>query len=188
MSQAQWIEPWRTQILHYNLADTVDLNRILTELIGLGDLKDKEITTQNFCTPELTPSLYNAIEQGIFPKIREYAQQCWNFDIDKKGFDWYTWLVYNNGNEDGIAWHYHPNSHIATVFYPQVSTGDLIFTDPRGFAGRGYPDEIANKDFGKQRFRLKSGDVVIFPSYLPHYVEGLHNLRFAIPTDILFKY
>jgi hypothetical protein len=66
----------------------------------------------------------------------------------------------------------------------QTQGGVVRFHDPRFNANRGMlaPFASKHKDY---EFLPKSGDFLIFPSYLYHSVSTFHgNLRLIVPVDM----
>jgi uncharacterized protein (TIGR02466 family) len=74
--------------------------------------------------------------------------------------------------------HYHPNWHLSVVYYVEAGdpppsdnpeSGCLEFTDPRGAVGMFGLD---GSDFGKTyRIPAKTGRLLVFPSFLQHWVH-----------------
>ena len=84
--------------------------------------------------------------------------------------------------------HNHSGAHLSGVFYvlaeDNKSGGDIVFSDPRSNANRGY-DEWFDPMFDRLHHRPETGDFVIFPSFTYHHVNPYYsNLRIAIPVDL----
>jgi len=66
----------------------------------------------------------------------------------------------------------------------QDKGGEIIFTDPRQNANRGY-DNCFQEWFKPLKITPTCGDIVVFPSYLYHYVTTYQsNIRIALPVDL----
>jgi uncharacterized protein (TIGR02466 family) len=86
--------------------------------------------------------------------------------------------------------HVHPGAWYAGVVYLQCTdlTGDLIFYDPRPAAEVSlfYENLVQVGERGGFRLKPKTGDLVLFPGYLPHGVEPNSDteLRISISFNI----
>ena len=82
-----------------------------------------------------------------------------------------SWININRKNNFNMP-HCHPNSAFSGVIYLKANPtcGKINFRNPTP-AGA-YPiNDTINGYFGKWFFSPEPGDVLIFPSYLDHYVE-----------------
>jgi uncharacterized protein (TIGR02466 family) len=86
--------------------------------------------------------------------------------------------------------HVHPGSWYSGVVYLQCTdlTGDLIFSDPRPGADVSFVfQKLAHvEECGMFRFAPKTGDLILFPGFLPHAVEPNCDteLRISISFNI----
>jgi hypothetical protein len=56
--------------------------------------------------------------------------------------------------------------------------------DPRANANRGYKDQFKSM-FSNETYLPKSGEYLIFPSYLYHHtISFTGNMRIAMPVDL----
>jgi uncharacterized protein (TIGR02466 family) len=75
--------------------------------------------------------------------------------------------------------HSHPNSLLSGCYYVKTppNCGDIVFSDPRAQAlCMLFPVEVKNKyTVQTVRFHPQAGSIVLFPSWLIHYVETNKN-------------
>ncbi len=100
------------------------------------------------------------------------------------------WLT-GSGKNYASNFHNHKGAALSSIFYilcEEIDVGgEIYFTDPRQNSNRGYDNQFS-KWFDHLSFTPKSGDAVIFPSFLYHFVETYRgNIRIAMPVD-LFLY
>lgn len=137
------------------------------------------------------PELNDLKEKVFLPKFNKYLTETCNKGLDSWNYRLNGWLVsYGEGNS--LNYHNHRGSQLSSVLYiiadSEDNGGDIIFTDPRQNANRGY-DPLFNDWFEPFRFKPKCAEIVIFPSFLYHFVETYgSNVRLAMPVDLfLFK-
>lgn len=87
-----------------------------------------------------------------------------------------------------IPAHNHSGASLSAVFYllceDQDSGGELVLLDSRTNANRGYKDQFKNW-FENKLYLPKSGEYLIFPSYVYHHtLPFTGSLRLAIPVDL----
>jgi hypothetical protein len=147
-----------------------------TDINKINILEDKSDEVQEF------------VSKVIKPSFEEFLKSSLNLSFsDWKGYRLNGWLT-GSGKNYTLAHHNHRGSQISAVFYllceEQSAGGDIVFTDPRQNANRGY-DPLFENWFDPLIIKPKSGDIVIFPSYLYHFVETYQSsLRLALPVDL----
>jgi hypothetical protein len=137
----------------------------------------------------------NEVQKFIKKAIKPAFEQFLNLSLDLSFSDWngykmQGWLT-GSGKNYSMPHHNHAGSQISAVFYLLSDViddlekgGKILFTDPRQNANRGY-DRSFVKWFKPLEFSPKTGDVVVFPSYLYHHVQTYNsNIRLALPVDL----
>lgn len=125
----------------------------------------------------------------IYPAFNSFLSESLNKHItDWQGHKMKGWIAGTNNNNYSIGLHNHRGAQISAVFYlmceNQKSGGDITFTDPRQNSNRGY-DESFMPWFENLSFVPQTGDIIVFPSFLYHYVSTYqHNIRLALPVDL----
>lgn len=146
----------------------------------------KEKLGENLLDLDL-PEIAEWVQHEVYPAFDQYLFATTGRHIsDFYGYKFKSWLTGTQGNYHLIL-HNHSGSHYSGVFYllAEESTqgGQLVFSDPRSNANRGY-------DFGREQFdythiQPRTGDVYIFPSFLYHFVMPYAGtLRLCVPVDL----
>ena len=178
---------WSTPVYHRKMNDSLReefINRIIqdydifdppSDYSKINILQDKATEVQQFLHGEVLPS---------------FDEFC-NLTLDKTLSDWTGHRVtgWITGSSKGyrMKLHNHAGAQFSAVFYllceEQEKGGEIVFTDPRQNANRGYDRNFA-KWFEPLQISPKSGDILVFPSYLYHTVLTYHsNLRLVMPVD-----
>lgn len=131
-------------------------------------------------------------EEVVIPTFDQFLKETLGVGIDdwKGGYRTHAWIT-GTGKDYSINYHNHGGAQVSAVFYIMCekynSGGEICFTDPRQNSNRGY-DAKFSKWFEHLKFTPESGDCVVFPSFLYHFVSTYQgNIRLAIPVD-LFLY
>jgi hypothetical protein len=85
--------------------------------------------------------------------------------------------------------HNHSGSYLSAVFYllceENDKGGEIVLQDPRFNANRGYKEEY-NNWFNNEIMTPKTGQFIIFPSFLYHTVKTFYGkIRLAMPVDLI---
>lgn len=130
-------------------------------------------------------------KEVVYPTFDKFLKETLGKGIaDWNGHRMKGWVAsYHDGSS--LAYHNHRGSQISAVFYllceERSRGGAITFTDPRQNANRGY-DESFLPWFEQVSLTPETGDIVVFPSFLYHYVATYQsNIRIAMPVD-LFLY
>jgi hypothetical protein len=193
---------WPTTILKTKIKDKILLEKIVNYII-INYLKEtpnkldshevdvrgeKNLLNDNF--------FKEFKENEIIPVFEKYLKDELNIDLRKKKYYLKSWL---NGpgvrSNDGysMAEHNHSGSHLSAVFYllneNENLGGCLNIRDPRGNANRGYQvNPNFSKMFDDKRLEPKTGDIILFPSFVYHGVETFYGkLRLSMPVDLILE-
>jgi hypothetical protein len=167
------------------------LQKILTDphasnIINIPDgekstdiLNDESVEVQNFKNKIIYPAFDNYLKSTLGRSISDWG-----------GYKFKSWLI-KGSNSYNVNYHNHRGSQITSVFYLLVDElgpgGNVTFTDPRQNSNRGY-DSSFLPWFDPLIITPKTGDFVIFPSFLYHFVSTYGGgVRIAMPVD-LFLY
>jgi len=90
--------------------------------------------------------------------------------------------------------HIHPNSYLSGIIYVKapLNCGNTTFSDPRPAARMMEPDyyEFNNNNSGVFRIKPSKGDILFWPSWLPHGVEKGSNQgtdRVVVAFNVMIK-
>lgn len=138
-------------------------------------LEDGSSIMQRFKSEVVLPSFNNFLRNTINKELSDWS-----------GFKAKAWLIGTSKNYS-INYHNHRGAQLSAVFYLMCEEGvggDISFTDPRQNSNRGY-DESFIPWFKDLKLSPKSGDLVVFPSFLYHHVSTYSgNIRLALPVDL----
>lgn len=124
----------------------------------------------------------------VYPSFNSFLRKTLGKEIsDWKSHKMHGWLA-GVGKDYSLNFHNHRGAQLSAVFYilceEQDMGGEITFTDPRMNANRGY-DTSFLPWFQHKQLTPKSGDIVVFPSFLYHFVSTYRgNIRLAIPVDL----
>lgn len=167
------LQPWKTQILQANLLEyipTFDLAAFAEEVFTLNMMVGGQDATQTKLLKELVPLIMHTRDYTVRNVLHRWVKETFDYALDEGMYDVETnakWIP----EGEGLYPHVHASSAFSVIMYPQDSESALVFFDPRGNAGRGYPAAIRDKFFAKHVISPKAGDFYIFPSYLQHSVS-----------------
>lgn len=176
--KTRFSEETRTELLNYLLV-TQDIFNSSGDLTNVNVLDDECDLIQNFNNDIVLPVFDSFLKQSLDKNI-----SCW------KSHNLKGWLT-GSGKNYVSNFHNHKGAAISAIFYLMCEEvdagGEIYFTDPRQNSNRGYDNQFSAW-FDHYSFTPKSGDVVVFPSFLYHYVATYRgNIRIAMPVD-LFLY
>jgi hypothetical protein len=156
------------------------LNEIVGEILSLYDVNSVEMGEQNLfvSTSKIIRECKIDIVEHFDYYLRNHFYRYESSNYTKIVNGW----ISSNGD---ISKHNHAGSHFTGVFFLMADNKDSIgFTDPRTNANRGYPRELqfAHDDLV---FTPNSGDCLIFPSFLYHYVKAnTDKLKLCVAVDL----
>lgn len=180
---------WPTVVMKDSIKDESLLEKVSNEIFTLYDLENppNDIREDNIFDSD-SEILKTFKSDVVVPAFSRYMKDV--FDLNINDYPHHKMRAWIAGYSQGyyMANHNHSGSHFSAVFYLMAEThdngGTIVFEDPRVNANRGYPQEL-QKFFKPKEFQPKSGDFVVFPCYLYHWVTPYRNrFRLAIPIDL----
>jgi hypothetical protein len=123
----------------------------------------------------------------VVPTFDRYLQATFGVKIEKFTKPVYrSWLARPHSGYH-IATHNHSGSSISGVFYLMCDEkgrgGELVLLDPRTNANRGYIEDLRHV-FDPVYYKPRSGESVLFPSYMYHQTTPFVGaMRLAMPVD-----
>lgn len=132
------------------------------------------------------PEMQQFRDTVVWPVFEKYLKDLGIdiFDYDDRRLK--SWLT---GSQAGymISAHNHSGAVASAVFYllcDENQGGELILMDPRTNANRGYKPGFQHL-FENTQYAPKSGQYIIFPSYVYHLTNPFAGkLRLAMPVDL----
>jgi hypothetical protein len=174
----KYLQPWITEIAHFNVADQFDMDLFANEVFTLYSMTGGEDDSQVKVLAEHYPVIIEMRDKIITPAVMEFSKHSFNYEMDE-------FYVETNGKwippGEGLFPHLHPGSVISAICYPSDSENALNMFDPRCNAARGYPKPMRNHHFANLRISPKKGDIYIFPSYINHSVSHVtEDIRLSL--------
>lgn len=184
---------WPTKVLHESVKDNSLLDNVIQEIFSTYDMNNPPSDSDNNelfdnCGPFLTQFK----EAVVIPTFEQYLKEAHNSKLsDYKEYNLKSWIT-GTGNGYNMIYHNHSGAAFSAVFYllaEDVSKGgSIVFSDPRHNANRGYDSKLKT-EFENVFHTPSTGDIVVFPSFLYHYVNPYYsNLRIAMPVDLFLYY
>ncbi len=179
---------WPTPVYLGKIEDSDLLERLLQSMFLNVDLNAPTSDFQNFDILKDGPEEFREFRESVvYPAFTEYMKTL-GYDINE--FDDVSIRSWITGVRNGymIPVHNHSGASFSAVFYLLCENdnegGELLMVDPRTNANRGYKDQF--KDwFANKKFLPKSGEFIIFPSYLYHHtLPFTGKMRIAMPVDL----
>jgi len=113
--------------------------------------------------------------------------ETWSADVDMSG--WFNVLRDESWNSP----HTHPGSSWSFIYYVDTAAADeeegcIVFEDPRGGAVQ-HPSTPGVFPQGKHSVPARDGMIVMFPSWLKHYVTPYYDddLRIGVSGNIVLQ-
>lgn len=175
---------WPTTIL----IDEVTDKKLLDSVVSYIDCNNSLFSIKESSGKSILdfPELLDLKNNVFIPAFDNYLQETCNKSLNDWNYMFHSWLV-PYGQGQSLNYHNHGNSQLSAVLYlindESASGGDIHFTDPRQNANRGYDSNFKHL-FESFSFKPKIGHLVVFPSFLYHYVSTYHSsIRLALPVD-----
>jgi uncharacterized protein (TIGR02466 family) len=153
----------------------------------LNDIKEIQKVTPSMndsnygCYRILEPKLemewlFDAIDTTLTESVYYYSTLDATFrDLKRPKNVSITWWVNINSQYSRNVFHTHAVSEFSCVYYLQgTGTGDLRFPNPANILGDCNENSPFTRDF---LFTPKDGDLIMFPSWMPHEVDVNMNER-----------
>ena len=178
-----WPTPFLKISMPADLRDKIS-NWILVDY----DLNNPPSDFSEFNILESTsPEIVEFKNDVILPAFNQFLQETVGKDLNNWKYKLKGWVT-GSGKYYNINYHNHRGAQLSAVFYlwcdDKNAGGQITFTDPRHNANRGY-DESFKPWFQDLTFTPENGDIVVFPSFLYHFVSTYHgNIRLAMPVDL----
>ena len=124
-----------------------------------------------FSDKKNAPSIFfNAIQGFVVDVFKNYG---WLYDTNKVVCS-SMWSIINKKNSFNIE-HTHPNNYLSAAYYVKApdNCGRFSITNPHMISRDKIPKRTDRTEFNRNaaQIEVKEGDLLIFPSYLPHSVE-----------------
>ena len=158
-------------ITQHILTNYGDSNKVSANVSGENILDDPKL---------------NELNKFVISSFQGYLDS-YDINLKQRDYDLRAWIT-GYGTNYAMPKHNHSGSHLSAVFYllcEETNGGDLVLHDPRTNANRGYKDEFLNM-FQPVRMTPKTGQVIMFPSFMYHNVETFNGkMRLAMPVDLI---
>lgn len=181
-------ELWPTTVYLGKIEDHTLLDRVCNAIF----------TETNISNPTNDFHKHDILRDGseVFQEFRDtviwpaFTQYLLNLKIDINDFPERRVRAWLTGSCAGYAMsvHNHQGSPVSAVFYlmneEQQAGGELILMDPRHNANRGHREQFRHM-FANQCYTPKSGEFVMFPSFVYHHTQPFKGkIRLAMPVDL----
>ena len=181
-------ELWPTPVYKGEIEDKALLERLLQSTFVNVDLDKPSSDFQSFDILSDGPTEFVEFrDEVVYPAFTDYMDTL-GYDIND--FDDAHVRSWITGVRNGymIPIHNHSGASFSAVFYLLCESmnegGELVMVDPRTNANRGYKDQFKPM-FANKTYLPKSGEFIIFPSYLYHHtIAFTGNMRIAMPVDL----
>lgn len=180
----------------------MELNSLWPTIIGSGKFEIDGLLEHLFTsydihsfTKQNGETLFNdksrvmkKFKELVYKKFDEYLMSTIGKSIKDYGsYEMRAWVT-GGGQNYRMTSHNHSGSQLSAVFYimseEENSGGEIVFTDPRLNSNRGY-DDWFHPMFSNHVHSPKTGDYMIFPSFLYHHVNQYYsNVRICVPVDL----
>ena len=182
-------ELWPTPVLNGKIQNKNILDSLVQSTFLNIDLDNPSSDFQEFDILSDGPKEFVEFrDQIVYPAFENYMS---SIGVNINDFDDIRLRSWITGVRNGymIPIHNHSGASFSGVFYLLCDDikehgGDLILADPRTNANRGYKDQFKSM-FANEVYSPKSGEYVIFPSYLYHHTTSYTGfMRLAIAVDL----
>jgi hypothetical protein len=180
---------WPNEVFYGIFEDSELLEDVQNYLLSDTLASSVDITSQDYSLFEIKNNTIKEFQNKCIFYFENYLKKT-NIQEPIESFKLKAWTRSFKNKNSSLLYHNHGNSLISAIFYILVdnfdSGGQLILHDPRINANRGYSKVSFKSKFENKIFRPKTGDFIIFPSFLYHHVEKNNNsTRILIAVDLI---
>ena len=177
---------WPTTVL----VETVDVTEAVLIILSTCDLINPPSDFQNFDVLRDIPELATFRDTVVIPTFATYVKEVFKLDMSAIQYSLRSWLA-GTGGGYMIPTHNHSGAAISAIFYllceDTNAGGELCLLDPRSNANRGYTSSLKHI-FDQQIYTPRSGEAIVFPSFLYHHtLPFTGKLRLAMPVDLFIS-
>ena len=180
---------WPTEVMFGTIPEEISTPIINELLLSNVDFTNGDITDTYITNNKDLSEVSNFINTFVMNSFKTYSKEVFDYAIDENNCKLNAWTTNGAGNYS-LGFHNHAGAQLSAVFYLLVDDGlggKLSLHDPRFNANRGLitPFKTKHNDYV---FSPKSGDFVIFPSYLYHSASTFYGkTRLIIPVDLFIR-
>ena len=192
--QIQTLECFATPVWSKNADNFTAINKELLDLIPVLVKENKEgvqyTNSGGWQSDKLDINRTPLFKELIAGFTREVGVTL-NINADTRIILNNCWINVNRKDNYNRA-HTHPNSMVSGCYYVQTPAdcGDIVFSDPRVQASCVLLPVTENNKYTVQtaRFHPQPGSIVMFPSWLSHYVENNNSEeeRISVAFNMIF--
>lgn len=182
---------WPTEVMFGDIPDDV-LSPVVDEMLSSNvSFTNGDITDTFLTNDPRVPVLANFINTFVLDAFKQYSSSVFDYQIKDDNYKLNAWA--NNGSGMySLGFHNHAGAQLSAIFYLLIDENDgvggkLSLHDPRFNANRGLisPFKFKHAD---HVIAPKSGQFIIFPSYLYHSISTFHgHTRLILPVDLFIK-
>jgi len=122
-------------------------------------------------------------------QFRDHIQSILSEFDEFKELEFTNWWLNINEKGNSNGKHVHPGSDLSGIWYITNNEGLLVFEDPLVFSRQKLHGTLFDST-PLQKFNCLAGDLVLFPSDLPHFVEEhiLDTPRISVSFNMSYRY
>ena len=181
MNKPETLKLFPEPIFKYKFADFKLFNEELTKYIyGLQDEDKRGLKRSNkggWHSKNFQLNDINSIQYKFGLKLQEYilnAFQNFGWEIEKKNIRiTEMWAIINKTNDFNVL-HTHPNCYLSSAYYVKApkNCGKFEVENPNIAKKHSYPEIAQQNELNLEvaSIDINEGDLLLFPSYLPHKV------------------
>lgn len=178
-------ELWPTKVKLLKM----DMTEMANEVLSVIDMSKPASNLGGVDLFDTQNPVFLRFKEAVLAEFSEYLREVTGFGLQDYPHSFTkAWLTYGSGTTM-IPYHNHAGSQFSAVFYLMADgDGDIVFTDPRGNANRGYDSNMLRVEFSPVKHSPQAGDALIFPSFLFHYVAPFTSrFRICLAVDLFLR-